>query len=126
MADKKKTPRSNNTDTNSAAKVTRIKASDSGRTPKTTTAVKSKKTITAKDQTPTKSKQHVSSGKIHTGNLGTYFKGAWHELKQVHWPNRRTTWGLTMAVIAFTAFFVVLIVVLDLLFQWLFDEIILG
>jgi preprotein translocase subunit SecE len=53
-----------------------------------------------------------------------YFKGAWHELRQVRWPNRKTTWGLTLAVILFTAFFVVLVLLLDAGFKYLFDLII--
>ena len=52
---------------------------------------------------------------------GGYFVGAWEELKQVRWPSRRTTWALSFAVIIFSAFFVALIVVLDLFFQWLFE-----
>lgn len=52
---------------------------------------------------------------------GGYFAGAWEELKQVRWPNRRTTWALSLAVIIFSAFFVALIVVLDYFFQWLFE-----
>lgn len=53
--------------------------------------------------------------------IGRYFAGAWHELREVRWPNRRATWGMTGALLAFTAFFVVLILLLDALFQWLFN-----
>lgn len=52
--------------------------------------------------------------------VGTYLKGAWAELGQVRWPNRRATWELTIAVIGFSAFFVVFIILLDLLFKYLF------
>lgn len=52
--------------------------------------------------------------------IGNYFKGAWVELRQVRWPNRRATWGLTLAVILFTAFFIVLIILLDAGFKELF------
>lgn len=54
-----------------------------------------------------------------------YFKGSWQELQQVRWPNRRATWGLTLAVILFTAFFVLIIVALDSAFQYLFKEVLL-
>ncbi|HZJ34577.1 MAG TPA: preprotein translocase subunit SecE [Candidatus Angelobacter sp.] len=54
-------------------------------------------------------------------SMGSYFKGAWTELKQVHWPDRKSAWGMTMAVILFTAFFVALIVVLDIVFKQLFE-----
>ena len=54
-------------------------------------------------------------------SIGGYFAGAWYELKQVRWPNRRATWSMTMAVLAVTAFFVVLIRLLDALFKYLFQ-----
>jgi preprotein translocase SecE subunit len=56
--------------------------------------------------------------------LRDYFVGAWYELKQVRWTNRRATWALTGAVIAFTVFFVVLVMLLDAGFEFLFDKII--
>ena len=55
--------------------------------------------------------------------MGTYFKGAWYELRQVRWPNRKETWGLTAAVLIFSAFFIILIVLLDALFKFLFEVI---
>lgn len=57
--------------------------------------------------------------------IGGYFSGAWYELRQVRWPNRRATWSLTFAVLVFTAFFSALILLLDYLFQILFKEILL-
>lgn len=57
--------------------------------------------------------------------VGRYFGGAWYELKQVRWPNRRATWGMTGAMLGFTAFFIVIILLLDALFKYLFD-LILG
>jgi len=53
--------------------------------------------------------------------IGGYFKGSWQELRQVRWPDRKATWGLTVAVLLFTLFFVVLIVLLDAGFTLLFD-----
>lgn len=55
--------------------------------------------------------------------IGRYFKGAWTELRQVRWPNRRASWGLTLAVILFTGFFFILIVLLDAAFKQLFNVI---
>lgn len=49
-----------------------------------------------------------------------YFRNSWHELKQVRWPDRKSTWSMTGAVIAFSIFFVVLIVLLDAGFNELF------
>lgn len=57
-------------------------------------------------------------------SAGGYFAGAWYELKQVRWPDRRSTWGMTGALIGFTAFFVVFILLLDALFKYLFKLII--
>lgn len=88
--------------------------------------------ITASDTKPKKetkkavtSTKEVEQPKKRMGNplaaAGGYFKGAWYELRQVRWPNRRATWSLTMAVLAFTAFFAVLILLLDALFKYLFE-----
>jgi preprotein translocase SecE subunit len=57
--------------------------------------------------------------------IGGYFKGAWVELRQVRWPNRRATWSLTVAVIIFSLFFAGLILGLDALFSYIFKEILL-
>lgn len=56
---------------------------------------------------------------------GQYFKGSWNELRQVRWPNRRATWSLTAAVLLYSAFFTVIILLLDAGFQLLFKEVIL-
>lgn len=56
--------------------------------------------------------------------IGRYFKGSWYELKQVRWPTRKATWGLTIAVLIFSAFFVALIMLLDYGFNALFELII--
>ncbi|HEX8390628.1 MAG TPA: preprotein translocase subunit SecE [Candidatus Saccharimonadales bacterium] len=57
--------------------------------------------------------------------FGGYFKGAWKELRQVRWPGRRATWSLTLAVILFSAFFAVVILGLDYVFNYLFQEVLL-
>jgi len=86
--------------------------------------------ITASDTKPKKTpkkadSQEAPQPKKRTGNplaaIGGYFKGAWYELRQVRWPNRRATWSLTMAVILFTAGFAILILLLDALFKYLFE-----
>ena len=56
--------------------------------------------------------------------IGGYFKGAWEELKMVRWPDRKSTWSLTGAVLLFTAFFIALIILLDMGFQELLNLII--
>jgi preprotein translocase subunit SecE len=56
---------------------------------------------------------------------GGYFKGAWQELRQVRWPTRRATWSMTGAVLIYTLFFVIIILLLDAGYKYLF-ELILG
>lgn len=56
--------------------------------------------------------------------IGGYFKGSWTELKQVRWPDRKSTWSLTGAVILFTGVFATLIILLDAGFKELFKLII--
>ncbi|KKW05166.1 MAG: hypothetical protein UY35_C0001G0057 [Candidatus Saccharibacteria bacterium GW2011_GWC2_48_9] len=55
-----------------------------------------------------------------------YFIGAWRELRQVRWPDRKATWGLTMAVIVYSVFFFVLVILLDAVFKYLFDFLVEG
>lgn len=51
-----------------------------------------------------------------------YFVGAWKELREVRWPTRGATWSLTGAVLLFTTFFVVFILLLDAAFKFLFEQ----
>lgn len=109
--------------------VVRIKASSSA--PKKAKATTARQTPVeaevVSDSKATASKPKRSRKKI--GNpftsIGGYFKGAWIELRQVRWPTRRATWSFTGAVLVYTAFFVVLILLLDAFFKYLF-ELILG
>lgn len=57
--------------------------------------------------------------------VGGYFKGAWVELRQVRWPDRKATWSLTLAVIIFSLFFALVILGLDWVFSYLFKEVLL-
>lgn len=105
-------------------KVTRIKATDdtpkkANTTAKPAKASKSKAVKAEKvQQAPIEAKKNIFA------RIGGYFKGAWYELKQVRWPTRKATWGLTLAVVLFSAFFVVLILLLDALFKYAFQLII--
>lgn len=110
-----KTQNTASADTSDESNVTRITAKDS-KPAKRTKTVKAEKSVAADDDA-TKSKHPLT-------RLGGYFKGSWQELRQVRWPNRRTTWSLTLAVLAFTAFFVALVVALDAGFQLLFERLI--
>lgn len=53
-----------------------------------------------------------------------YFKNSWKELKNVRWPDRKSTWSMIAAVLAFSAFFIIVITLLDIAFDWLFNLII--
>ena len=55
--------------------------------------------------------------------LGRYLKNSWREIRQVRWPNRKTTWKMTFAVLLYTAFFILLILVLDIFFSFVFNNI---
>jgi preprotein translocase SecE subunit len=105
----------------SATKVTRIVATDAKPAAKT-----QKPTVKASAATSKKTPNEEKTGiRNPFPAIGGYFAGAWFELREVRWPNRRATWGLTVAVLAFTAFFIVLILLLDALFKYLF-QLILG
>lgn len=97
-----------------AKKVTRITAVDDA--PKK--ASKPTKGTKSKAVSETTDKKNVFA------RIGGYFTGAWYELRQVRWPNRKATWALTLAVILFSLFFVALIVLLDTFFKWIFEIII--
>ena len=105
------------------SKVTRIKASES--TPATPKVKAPRKTRKA-DKKSQKAEKPLSKHWYvrFFQHIGRYFKGSWEELKQVRWPTRRATWGLTVAVIIFSGFFVALITLLDLGFNSLFELII--
>lgn len=57
--------------------------------------------------------------------IGSYFAGAWYELREVRWPTRKATWGLTVAVIIFTLIMAGFVLGLDYGFEQLFKGIIL-
>lgn len=108
----------------SDANVVRIKAGSSA--PKKEKPVKAEAVKAA--ETPAKKPKAKKSGSKRLGflsGIGGYFKGAWVELRQVRWPTRRATWGLTGAVLLYSAFFVLVILLLDAGFKYLF-ELILG
>ena len=99
-----------------ATTVKRIKL-DSKKSGKKTTATKSV------EKTP-KNKPRRKVYNPFAAFVG-YVKGSWSELRQVRWPDRRATWGMTLAVIGFTLFFSVIILLLDSLFQILFKDLLL-
>jgi preprotein translocase SecE subunit len=110
--------KSKNTASIASSTITRVKAVDT--TPIKRKSVKTTEKIVTEG---TKSKRSAKSLFKPFIALGRYFKGSWFELRQVRWPDRKATWSLTVAVLLFTAFFIVLIVALDALFKFIFQQI---
>jgi len=112
----------------SETKITRIKASDSDNNKKNNfkdklsnlkakvKKAKSKKNITNPEEP--NSKGNVYQKEIK--KVG-YFRGALNELSQVHWPTRKETWALTLAVILFSVGFMILMILVDIGFKELFN-----
>ncbi len=104
----------------SETKVTRIKASEKPNAK----VLETKKTV----KKPAKSKVVADNGdekpKRRNPLVATrdYFAGAWYELRQVRWPNRRSAWVMTGALIVFTAVFTLFIALLDAGFKYLFQK----
>jgi preprotein translocase SecE subunit len=105
------------TSSSAGAKVTRIKAVDDSSSKKPVKAETTQKVATLAGPKEAKHNWFVRA----ILGIGGYFKGAWIELRNVRWPSRRATWGLTGAVIAFCAFFIIVILLLDALFKYVFE-----
>lgn len=112
----------------SETKITRIKASDSDNNKKNNfkdklsnlkakvKKAKSKKNITNPEELNFKGNVYQKEIK----KVG-YFRGALNELSQVHWPTRKETWALTLAVILFSVGFMILMILVDIGFKELFN-----
>lgn len=108
--------------------VHRYKANESGGSEKVTKETKkvvAKTKVASKKQTEVKAKTRKQF-KIFTPFTGSknYVVNSWHELKQVHWPDRKKTWVLTVAVIVFSVLLGLLIFLLDAGFTYLFKTVI--
>lgn len=125
------------------AKVTRIKASDGPRKEAQSDepAITRKKVVVKDKKTEkTKRKDIKAAEKAISTNgkekkpfwlirpfvyLWRYLRDSWLELRQVRWPKRKYTWKMVLAVIIYSAIFMIIISLLDLFFSWLFG-LILG
>lgn len=126
------------------AKITRIKASDGpSKKEEASEPAITRKKVVVKDKKSEKAKRKEAkivekkvAAEKKSGKkpfilfrpfvyLGRYIRDSWKELRQVRWPNRKATWKMVLAVLAYTALFIVLISLLDLFFTWLFN-LILG
>ncbi|MBR5389327.1 preprotein translocase subunit SecE [Candidatus Saccharibacteria bacterium] len=113
------------------AHVTRIKAHDSAKSKdsKPTPVEKTEKIklVSKKEKKVKKQDKAKDDGKKPFILLrpfvafGRYLRDSWRELRQVRWPNRKVTWKMVLAVFVYTALFVTFLVVVDLLFDWLFN-----
>lgn len=101
----------------SSSHVTRISASEP------TEPKKANKATETVEKAPKLTKPKAVTAKRASifASIWGYFRGSWDELRQVRWPNRRATWSLTGAVILFTSFFVLIILLLDAAFKYLFE-----
>ena len=125
------------------AKITRIKATDSRKDePQEAEPAITRKKVVVKDKKTEKAKQkelkkvEKNVDKKKSGKkpfilfrpfvaLGHYLRDSWREIRQVRWPNRKATWKMVLAVLVYTALFILFISLLDLFFTWLFN-LILG
>ena len=125
-------------------RITRITAGDKAAKPKKPSILATAKELAGRAQTeksntktarPSGAKTKTASktsksknSKSHRNPLSAitgYFHGAWQEIKQVRWPDRRSTWGMVGALIVFTAALFLVIILLDYGFAWLF-KLIMG
>ena len=125
-------------------RITRITAGDKAAKPKKPSILATAKELAGRTQaeksstkttrpsgakTKTASKTNKSKNSKSRRNplsaITGYFRGAWQEIKQVRWPDRRSTWGMVGALIVFTAALFLVIILLDYGFAWLF-KLIMG
>ena len=124
------------------AHVTRIKAgdkkSDEDKPKKSTSknvkeAVKIAKNIVKEEKKAEKKEKTVKAKKekkpmnkftrIITAPF-RYIRDSWLEIRQVRWPNRKATWKLVGAIFVYATFFIILVALLDALFNFIFSKII--
>ncbi len=89
------------------------------------------KAIEKKEKDAEKSKKKVKTDKngkkIRKSDEEVgYFRGAVRELRQVRWPDRKTTWKLTFTVIGYVILIAVTIMLLDALFTFIFNKLLGG
>lgn len=112
----------------SETKITRIKASDSDNNKKNNfkdklSNLKAKVKKAKSKKNTTNPEEPNFKGNVYQKEIKKvgYFKGALNELSQVHWPTRKETWALTLAVILFSVGFMILMILVDIGFKELFN-----
>ena len=126
-------------------KVTRIKASDSSVKVEAEQETITRKTVVVKDKKQERIKSKENRKALKAAKKAAkkeedkkvfilfrpfvaffrYLRDSWREIRQVRWPSRKDTWKMVLAVVAYTALFVIIISLLDIFFRWLFG-LILG
>jgi preprotein translocase SecE subunit len=64
-------------------------------------------------------------GRVISWIVPSYFINAWREVRQVHWPNRRETWRLTLAVFIFAVIFGAMVAGVDKGLDEIFKKVVL-
>ena len=112
----------------SETKITRIKASDSDNNKKNNfkdklSNLKAKVKKAKSEKNITNPEEPNFKGNVYQKEIKKvgYFRGALNELSQVHWPTRKETWALTLAVILFSVGFMILMILVDIGFKELFN-----
>ena len=54
--------------------------------------------------------------------IGRYFRDSFREVRQVRWPDRKTTWKMTISVILYVILIAAVIMLLDALFTFMFNK----
>ena len=122
-------------------KITRIKASDTKKVEEKSTepvitrekvVIEDKKSAKNAKKEAKKSKKAEKKAEKTKSNkkyfilfrpfcaFGRYLRDSWREIRQVRWPSRKLTWKMVLAVVIYAALFLVLITLLDILFDFVF------
>ena len=72
--------------------------------------------------TKTKAKAEKQEKRAKKAQKSNYFRDSWREIRQVRWPNRKATWKMVLAVIIYTAIFIVALTLIDALFSLIFNN----
>ena len=125
-----------------ATKVTRIKAKDDGPKTRSDDAEKITRKVSVKAKNSESKKTKIANKKaeqkaikeakksLKNAEKGDkkvgYFRGAFRELRQVRWPNRKETWKMTLSVIIYVIILAAAIMLLDALLQLIFKQLLGG
>lgn len=54
--------------------------------------------------------------------IGRYVRNSFREVRQVRWPDRKATWKMTLSVIIYVLLIAAVIMLLDALFTFIFNQ----